>query len=354
MFLKMPTPFERGTKVALSLEAGGRVLPFAQAEVVWRNLEDSKPAAKGNGFGVRFTGFLHPRANELVDYLVANLESGKPLVAPGAMMLWPKRIAWGISGAVAVILGAVISTAVLHLVQPQSQSQSQSQDEVAVVAAPPVEEVVALPPVALDEAKPVTTTVESVASEPAVANAPEVPVAEPVKLQRGDVAAAAAEPVKQQRVAVAAPEPIKRPAPGRAPKKAVEVKARKAAPSSEPVKAAKAEPAPRVGSEPLMLTIPSGAVRWLNSRLDGSRLDVVLSLTAGASITRAFTLHDPDRVAIDVKGAMPERSHVIDGSREVVRVRVGKIVGGTRIVIDLSRAPGAPVVAVSAVSIPLQ
>ena len=51
MFLKMPTPFDTGTKVALSLEAGGRVLPFAQAEVIWRDLEESKLPGRGAGFG---------------------------------------------------------------------------------------------------------------------------------------------------------------------------------------------------------------------------------------------------------------------------------------------------------------
>ena len=54
MFLKMPTPFDMGTRVALSLEAGGRVLPFAQGEVIWRNLEESKQPGRGAGFGVRF------------------------------------------------------------------------------------------------------------------------------------------------------------------------------------------------------------------------------------------------------------------------------------------------------------
>src|SRR3954469_305607 len=64
MFLAMPEPFQAGTRVALSLEAGGRVLPFAQAEVVWRNLADTAhpPGGPGTtGFGVRFTNFLHPR-----------------------------------------------------------------------------------------------------------------------------------------------------------------------------------------------------------------------------------------------------------------------------------------------------
>ena len=60
MFLKMPTPFDMGTKVALSLEAGGRVLPFAQGEVVWRDLAEPNLiellALDEAGFNQRFVG----------------------------------------------------------------------------------------------------------------------------------------------------------------------------------------------------------------------------------------------------------------------------------------------------------
>jgi len=83
MFLAMPTPLEPGTRVALSLEAGGRVLPFAEAEVRWKRLQPQKGGA-ASGFGVRFVNYLHPRAQELVQYLVANLDTGKPLPEPEA------------------------------------------------------------------------------------------------------------------------------------------------------------------------------------------------------------------------------------------------------------------------------
>ena len=115
MFLRMPTPFDTGTKVALSLEAGGRVLPFAQAEVIWRDLEDSKQPGRGAGFGVKFTGYLHPRAHELVDYLVANLETGKPLSPPAAASPWRKRMMWIGIGLAAVILGGAITYGVLKM-----------------------------------------------------------------------------------------------------------------------------------------------------------------------------------------------------------------------------------------------
>ncbi len=81
----MPEPLPAGTKVALSLEAGGQTLPFAEAEVVW-----SRATATGTqpGFGVRFERFLHPRAQELVTYLCSNLDRARPLkLAPNPQRL---------------------------------------------------------------------------------------------------------------------------------------------------------------------------------------------------------------------------------------------------------------------------
>src|SRR4051812_20303063 len=97
MFLSTPDPFEAGTKIALSVEAGGRVLPFAQAEVVWRTLSSAEhmpgKVCGGAGFGVRFTSFLHPRAHELVDYLVSNLDTGRPLGLPKRKR-WKRVAMW--------------------------------------------------------------------------------------------------------------------------------------------------------------------------------------------------------------------------------------------------------------------
>src|SRR5581483_8192738 len=108
MFLAMPEPFQEGTRVALSLEAGGRVLPFAQGEVVWRYLADAvhKPGApQASGFGVRFTNFLHPRAHELVGFLVDNLDTGRPLALPKARR-WKRVALWTAGIAASVMLAA--------------------------------------------------------------------------------------------------------------------------------------------------------------------------------------------------------------------------------------------------------
>ncbi len=42
LFLRMPEPLPLGTRVALSLEAGGRALALAQAEVVWGRVNESQ------------------------------------------------------------------------------------------------------------------------------------------------------------------------------------------------------------------------------------------------------------------------------------------------------------------------
>lgn len=300
MFLKMPTPFEMGTKVALSLEAGGRVLPFAQAEVVWRNLEESKQPGRGAGFGVRFTGFLHPRAHELVDYLVDNLGTGKPLVSPEASSIWPRRLAWAAAGLVAVILGAVTTWGVLHLVRESTTEPVPVAEEIVAVAPVKSPEQVVVPVPVLEDAV--------IEVEPAVAAAAEVIVA-PVPAPSVAPATARAQPAKPE-----------------------------------------VKPAPELSG----LAIPSGAVRSLTSSLDGSQLSVTLALAPGATITRAFTLRSPDRVALDVKGPMPKRSYTLAGSAEVVRVRVGRIPGGTRLVVDLSRPPGKPTVSGASIVIPLR
>src|SRR5262249_46190462 len=79
-----------------------RVLPFAQGEVVWRRCGEGKP---GQGFGVKFTGFLHPRAHDMVGYLVKAIENGEPLHVDGT-----KPHSWrgvGFASAAALIAGAM-------------------------------------------------------------------------------------------------------------------------------------------------------------------------------------------------------------------------------------------------------
>lgn len=299
MFLKMPTPFDMGTKVALSLEAGGRVLPFAQAEVVWRDLAEVKAEGRHAGFGVKFTGFLHPRAHELVDFLVKNLETGKPLSVDPARPSWRRWLVWGAAGVAATILGAAITSGALRMLR--------APDEAAPVAvAPAVVEV----PTLLD------AQVEIEAAPAPVA--PVVVAPEPIDAR--EVAESLHGP---QAEAVAAPDP--RPSP------------------------------PAVVERKPSFAIPTGAVRSVSASLEPTQLRLTLSLAPGAEIVRAFTLRGPDRLAIDVRGAAPKKTYVLGGAADLGKLRVGRLPKGTRIVLDLARAPGAPVVvAGNSVSLPLK
>lgn len=103
MFVRMPEPLPKGTRVALSLEAGGQALPFAEAEIAWCRTNESQLPGRFTGFGVRFTSFLNPRAPELLEYLVKNLDRGRPLkMAP------PRSAArWRMVGIAAAVLAVV-------------------------------------------------------------------------------------------------------------------------------------------------------------------------------------------------------------------------------------------------------
>ncbi len=251
MFLKMPTPFDAGTKVALSLEAGGRVLPFAQGEVVWRHVDEPKTEGRHAGFGVRFTGFLHPRAHELVDYLVNNLETGKPLSAVPASGAWRKWLTWAGAGIAAVILGGAITSGVLRTLRDASPAPAAPPP---IVLAPAVVEVPTLfdPQLEVDAAPapaPVAPIEAAVAETEHVAQVPEV-----------------------RRLGRAAPVAL------------IE--------------------APTKAAPPMAVT--SGAVRSVAAAIAGTTLTLTLSLAPGSEIVRAFTLRAPDRLVIDVRGASPK------------------------------------------------
>ncbi len=274
MFLRMTSPFDTGTKVALSLEAGGRILPFAQGEVVWRDLEESKPPGRGAGFAVRFTGFLHPRANELVAYLVANLETGKPLRVPEPARARRRRKVWMLAGLAVLVVGAVVATALSPGPTVAEPTHSDGMNEVRTAIVEPK-----------IEPRPVAAKREAPASEPAAA------------------------------VKAIAPDSVE---------------------AFKPVE--------KVKPEVQTLAIPSGGVRMINATVEGNQLALTLTLAQGGLITKAFTLGRPDRLAIDVRGTAPKKSHTVSGTGVIQKVRVGKVGRGTRIVIDLRDTPGKPVV----------
>ena len=420
LFLLMPEPLPHGTKVALSLEAGGRALALAQAEVVWDRTDQSELPDHAPGCGVRFTEFMHPRAKELVNYLVDNLDQGRPLALAPPERRWRKALPWvAAAAAVAtVIVIAVISLSALggegqgedaseledaeaaiaaerREVVPASASAvptlapsdspapgaSNSHVEEPVAAAPvaaapvaaaPVAEPVAAAPVAAEPvvAAPasVPDAVGPVATAPTAAPKAAAPVADPVvvapvaaPVAAAPVAAAptaapeavgpVAEPVAAAPVAVApvAVGPVTAAPVTAAPAAAGPVATRKGIASEVPaargatasIAQPKATPtrrdaAARSGPERGTVHLPSGAASKLTWVLSGTEL----RLSPDGNVSRAFLLASPARAVFDLDGRAPDRSRQLAGSiPHATGVRLGKQGKGTRIVVDLDRAP---------------
>ena len=289
MFLAMPEPFAEGTKVALSLEAGGRVLPFAQGEVMWRAVSDgvSRPGKPcgGAGFGVRFTNFLHPRAHELVDYLVSNLDTGRPLALPPRKR-WKKVAMWGGGLAASLMLAGL---GVILARQVSFEQPPQAEPEVATVQPVPSNDAVA---VEVQPAAPLAAAPE-VAPQPA-------PEPEPAAPER--------DAVPQEPVMVAAQASAAKP--------------------EGPMSSTGLLPLPKCGASSL---------RWSQR---AGKLELEVAAAAGGRFAAAFRMKNPERLVIDLNGAAPKRSHVVKATEipNVTALRIGKRkTGGTRLVLDLSK-----------------
>ncbi len=292
MFLSTPDPFPEGTRVALSIEAGGRVLPFAQGEVMWRQASGvavlpGKPCG-GAGFGVRFTGFLHPKAHELVDYLVANLDTGRPLSLP-RQKRW-KRVALWAGGVAASLCLAGFGVMLARQVTFDPTQSAQPEAEEAVAVAPAAEP----PHPPLD---PVAVAVPAPTPAPVAA-----PIDEPVAAPALEEAPPPAEPV----MAAAAP--------------------RAAAPADASLASTGLLPLPKCAASSL---------RWSQR---GSHTELEVAPAAGGKVAAAFRMKNPERLVIDLSGPAPKRSHLVKAAEipNVSALRIGKRKnGGTRIVLDL-------------------
>ena len=115
LFLTMERPLDLGTRVALSLEAGGRVLPFAQGEVVWSRGQAPGPDFVPTGFGVRFTDFLHPRAGELIEAIVHARSTGAPLKPAPPRPRWRKTAGRVLASVGALSLAASLIGAIVFV-----------------------------------------------------------------------------------------------------------------------------------------------------------------------------------------------------------------------------------------------
>lgn len=295
-FLRMPEPLPRGTRVALSLEADGRALAFAEAEVIWARTHESAWPGRHPGCGVRFTDYLHPRSKELVQYLVENLDRGRPLrLAP---KFRPYRRAWPYVAAAAALSICAVAAAIVFWPHAAPTVAFEEEDEAAeeqVVAA------VAPTPPPQPIAKPIEREVELPAPEP---------ITEPVEALVADA------PLPPDPEAEVPPEPAATP---------------------EPVAVARAEAPTVTPTTAGSVTLPTGAVSKLHWSDSGDALQ--LEVPSG-HVSRAFVLAGPARAVFDVDGAGPDTSRTVAAQiPHATGVRLGKTPTGTRVVIDLREAP---------------
>lgn len=314
LFLRMPEPLPPGMRVALSLEAGGRALALAQAEVVWTGADTTEVTERFPGCGVKFTEFMHPRAEELVQYLVHNLDKGKPLALAPPEKRWMKWFPL----AAGVALAACAALAVFVFWGGTEPALEDEVPAVEFVAAPPIIHVSPLPLVGAGRGE-VTALLA------------------PIEVE----AAPAPEPVVEQapRPAPVTPSEAAPPAPTPAP---VALSEAEAAPSLQPGSNADLSPPARAvkPDQQGRVKMSSGAASNLVWMLTGTELSLTPELSGGGRLTRAFLLTGPPRAVFDLTGPSPHKSHTAPASPPYASaVRLGKQPAGTRIVIDLEAAP---------------
>ncbi|MDX2015273.1 MAG: PilZ domain-containing protein [Myxococcaceae bacterium] len=341
LFVRMPQPLEPGTRVAISLEAQGQVLPFMEGEVRWCRYQASELDGRYQGIGVRFSTPLHPRAVELVNYLVDTLETGKPLLAAPRHRR-RRWMGWGGAAGLLVALSTVVLVWAWPRPAPVLPTPSegpgplevlsaipQAQEALAAMVAP-AEDDVALP--RGDERAPDTVQV-----------APAAEVVEPSA--GGEVAPA---PILDQvnQADEVAPQPgaaqARGPATGVDGLDGEEATRRGAdAPAAPSVDAPAGATAASTEGAQGQLSLPTGAALALQWRPSPDGLDVRPSLRADAHVARVFALSSPPRVVFDIEGAAPRKSHTATPGDDalVSRVRLGKQGARTRVVVDLSSEP---------------
>lgn len=376
LFVRMPHPLDPGTRVAISLEANGQALPLAQGEVRWCRYNPSELDGRFQGCGVRFTDYLHPRAGELVEYLVDSLDTGKPLkVAPRRRRRWPIV---AMLGAAAASFAAVLVFLLVPNELPPLPTPNDGAGPLAGVAVAPrtTEELAAMVSPAVDEAEPAVAVMDAPSEVTPPAPVPETngdlvptPPGAPVAAEATPEAVAPQHPAPLAEVPAlpaAASAPI---APGKptlladvvappagapvAPLKPVllaEVVAPPAPASARP--ASSQTPEARGAAETARrekpaaapadghLRLPTGAATALTWSASPEGLDVRPELRADAHVARVFTLSDPPRLVFDIEGSTPAKSHAMSSSSALItRVRLGKQGSRTRVVVDLASQP---------------
>ncbi|MCA3012586.1 MAG: PilZ domain-containing protein [Myxococcaceae bacterium] len=381
LFVRMPQPLERGARVAIALEAQGRVLPFMQGEVRWCRHQQSAHEGRYQGVGIRFTEALHPRSKALVDYLVETLDTGTPLRGAPPPVRPLRRLALVAAGLITTLAAAVLVFAGAGPLRALHATEGGASPSASIEPpAPRPNQGDAEAPLDLVGARAIDSThdihavhdaqgvrgVEAAQDVGAVRDVDALPGAEPVRRAEAvrdaqgvrDDELAPLTPAAERALA-AAPPALSGPATGAAASSAAGVAAAPGANVEAPPPPALAEPrptttltaapplaprrpGPSVASAPLgRVTLPSGAARALQWRGDGNELEVRPVLRAGAYVDRVFTLEAPPRLVFDLGGHAPRASATLSlrAPGRVTRVRVGRQGPSTRVVLDLSAAP---------------
>ncbi|MGV3623274.1 MAG: PilZ domain-containing protein [Archangium sp.] len=293
LFLRMPEPLPPGTKLNVALEAAGSPHSLAEGEVCWGTTQGELA-----GCGVRFTKYTHPRSKELLSHLVDSIQHNRPLRVAGRRARWRRLIP------VAVVALLLLTATVFAFGEATPPAREFETAATPVVVAAPVALVVPEAPPVADEVKVESPVV--VAAVPAPA-----PVAKKTVLTSARVTKKAGEPSPALVAALkGAPAPV---------------------------------PAQRFGSSMSVAGNGRGSMALkdgASSKLSWDDTASTMRLTASGKVTKAFFLASPPRAVFDIEGEKPSHAQNVDMAAPYSKtLRVGELPKGTRLVIDLERAP---------------
>lgn len=295
LFVRMPEPLPPGTRLHVALEAAGAPHALAEGEVCWGTREGDFA-----GCGVRFTKYAHPRAKELLTHLVESIEHNRPLRVASRPARWRRRL---LLGALPVVLIAAIAFFAIGSNEAPAPSMVVESQSVIVAATP-------------EPAEPVAVATPEVV-------APVAPVAAPAK---PEVVAPKQKPV------LTSMRPAKKAEPSPALQAAL-----KGAPAPVPAQRSGFGTSMSIaGTTRGSLKLTEGAATKLSWEVSSSSV----RLSVEGKVTKAFFLASPPRAVFDVEGAQPAHAQTLDVAAPHGRsLRVGQLANGTRLVLDLERAP---------------
>jgi hypothetical protein len=294
VFVRMPQPLQPGTRVAIALEAGGQAFPLARGEVRWVRGAPSEAEDEFPGCGVAFTDFLHPRAGELVEYLVATLETGKPLKT--APYIRRMRVLRSAAYGAGLLLSAAL---VAFMIEVGTAASAPDEDEVAL---------------------PVVTVVPTRVPEPTPAPAP------------------GSAPPATANVATAPASELEELAPLALPSSPPATSATSMAPAAAVAPTSGSVPAPEPAPVAIRAALPSGAARAVAWRATPDGVEVKVDPRSGALVKHVFALANPARLVLELSGPLPQRSFASEAhSGAVSRVRMARHGKFTRLVLDFDR-----------------